>query len=180
MARYSHILKVTIIDSVRDLDILQQNSKISNKRFTETTRYLSVVHVLILDLNTENGEAFFILSSTSFHIFGPKLAVVSVPECTVCIFLFARCYPLLRSKFSFSWKTKTSFIISGERSCFTLQIFVAEYCTFFMWIDTDLPICIKSCKFDFLSRYTILKDLLCILLILSFRPLLCHIQTNGH
>ena len=54
-------------------------------------RQLSTVHVLILDLKTDNGKAFFISSGTSFHDLGPKLAIVSVPKCAVCIFLVARC-----------------------------------------------------------------------------------------
>ena len=55
-----------------------------------------MVHVLILDLNTNNDEAFFISSGTSFHILGPKLVIVSVATCVVSIFLFVRCAPLLR------------------------------------------------------------------------------------
>ena len=55
---------------------------------------LSVVHVLILDLKTNNDEALFISSGTSFHILGPRLVIVSVPKalkallCILLIFLF--------------------------------------------------------------------------------------------
>ena len=48
-----------------------------------------------------------------------------------------------------------------------------------MKIDTNSSFSSKSCKFDFLSWCTILRALLCILLILLFRPLLWYIQTNG-
>ena len=54
-----------------------------------------MVHVLILDLKTNNGEAFFISSGLSFHILGPKLVIMSVPW-AACIFLFIRCAPVLR------------------------------------------------------------------------------------
>ena len=57
---------------------------------------LSVIHVLILNLKTNNDEAFFISSGASFHILGPKLVIVSVLKYAVCIFLFIRCVPLLR------------------------------------------------------------------------------------
>ena len=57
---------------------------------------LSVVHVLILDLKTNNGEAFFISSGTSLHILGPKLVRVSAQNCAVCIFLYIRYVLLLR------------------------------------------------------------------------------------
>ena len=43
-----------------------------------------MVHVFILDLKTNNDEAFFILSGTSFHNLGPELVIVSVPKRTVC------------------------------------------------------------------------------------------------
>ena len=55
-----------------------------------------MVHVLILDLKTNNDEAFFISSGTSFRILGPKLVIVSVPKYAICIFLFVRYVPLLR------------------------------------------------------------------------------------
>ena len=60
---------------------------------------LLVIHVLIRDLKIDRGEAFFISASTRFHKLGPKLAIVSIPKCTVYvwIFLFARSVPLLRS-----------------------------------------------------------------------------------
>ena len=48
-----------------------------------------------------------------------------------------------------------------------------------MWIDTDFSIYSKSRKSCFLSRYTIFRVLLCILLIVVFRLLLRHMQTNG-
>ena len=70
--------------------------KILNKSFTESARAVISGPCLILDLKTNNDEAFFILSGTSFHILGPKLVIVSVPKYAVCIFLFVRCVPLLR------------------------------------------------------------------------------------
>ena len=39
-----------------------------------------MVHVLILGLKTEHGEAFFILSGTSLRNLGTKLVIVSVPN----------------------------------------------------------------------------------------------------
>ena len=48
-----------------------------------------MVHVLILDLKTDNDEAFF-SSGTSFYNLSPKSMTLSVPKCTVCIFLLAR------------------------------------------------------------------------------------------
>ena len=39
-----------------------------------------MVHVLILDLKTDNGEEFFISSGASFHNLGPKLVIVSVTK----------------------------------------------------------------------------------------------------
>ena len=54
-----------------------------------------MVHVLILDLKTNNDEAFFISSGTIFHILGPKLVIVPVPKYLVCIFLFIRRVPLV-------------------------------------------------------------------------------------
>ena len=68
--------------------------------------WVSVVYVLIQDLKTDNVKGFFILSGTSFHNIGDEM------RCS--LFLFVRCVPLLRSQFSFSWKIKTSFSISGE------------------------------------------------------------------
>ena len=56
-----------------------------------------MVHVLILDLKTDNFEVFFSFSGTSFHNFGPKLVIKSIAKCAACIFLFARHAPLLRS-----------------------------------------------------------------------------------
>ena len=38
---------------------------------------LPVVHVLILDLKTNNDKAFVISSGTSFHILDPKIPSVS-------------------------------------------------------------------------------------------------------
>ena len=50
-----------------------------------------MVHVLILDLKTNNDEAFFISSGTSFHILGlgPKLVIVSVQKCAVYMYIFS-------------------------------------------------------------------------------------------
>ena len=55
-----------------------------------------MVNVLVLDLKTDNDKVFFISSVTSFCNLGSKSVAVSVPKCTVCIFLFTRCVPLLR------------------------------------------------------------------------------------
>ena len=50
-----------------------------------------MVQDLIWALKADNGEACFILSSISFHSLGPKLDIVSVPKCAVCMFLLAKC-----------------------------------------------------------------------------------------
>ena len=64
---------------------------------------LSVV-CLTVQLKTDNGEAFSILPGASFHNLGPKLVIVSVPQCVVIIFLFARFVLLLRYNFHFPEK----------------------------------------------------------------------------
>ena len=51
---------------------------------------------LILALKTDNVKACFILSGISFHSLDPKLDIVSVPKCTVCVFHLAKCMPLLK------------------------------------------------------------------------------------
>ena len=47
---------------------------------------LLVVHVLILDLKTDNAKAFFILSGISFHNLGSKLVIVSVPNAPYALY----------------------------------------------------------------------------------------------
>ena len=54
-----------------------------------------MVQDLILALKADNVVACFILSGISFHKFGPKLDIVSVPKCAVCMFPLAKCIPLL-------------------------------------------------------------------------------------
>ena len=61
-----------------------------------------MVEDLILVLKADNVEACFILSGITFHNFGPKLDTVSVRKCAVCMFLPAKCIPLLKMYFSFS------------------------------------------------------------------------------
>ena len=55
-----------------------------------------MVQDLILALKADNVEACFILSGISFHSLGHKLDIVSVPKCAVCMFLLAKCMPLLK------------------------------------------------------------------------------------
>ena len=55
-----------------------------------------MVQDLILALKADNVEACFILSGISFHSLGHKLDIVSVPKCAVCMFLLAKCIPLLK------------------------------------------------------------------------------------
>ena len=57
-----------------------------------------MIHVLILDLKTNNDEALFISSGASFHILGPRLVIVSVPKALkalLCILLIFMFEPLL-------------------------------------------------------------------------------------
>ena len=53
-----------------------------------------MVQDLILALKADNVEACFILSASCFHNLGPKLDIVSVPKCAVCMFLLAKCISL--------------------------------------------------------------------------------------
>ena len=50
---------------------------------------LLMVQDLSLALKVDNIKACFILSDISFHKLGPELDIVSVPKCTVCMFLLA-------------------------------------------------------------------------------------------
>ena len=61
-----------------------------------------MVQDLILALKADNIEACFILSGISFHNLGPKLDIVPAPKCAVCMFLLAKCIPLLKLYLSFS------------------------------------------------------------------------------
>ena len=61
-----------------------------------------MVQNLVLALKADNVEAYFILSGISFHNLGPKPDIVSVPKCAVCMFLLAKCIPLLKLYLSFS------------------------------------------------------------------------------
>ena len=56
---------------------------------------LVMVQDLILALKADNVEACFILSGISFQKLGPKLDIVSVPKCAVCMFPLAKYIPLL-------------------------------------------------------------------------------------
>ena len=49
-----------------------------------------------LALKADNVEACFILPGISFHSVGPKLDIVSVRKCATCMFLLAKCIPLLK------------------------------------------------------------------------------------
>ena len=108
---------------------------------------------------------FYLSGIYYFHSFGPKLDIVSVTKCAVCVFLLAKCIPLLKLKLSFSWKLKTSFIIIGDRPFLTLKISVAKYGKIFIWTETELSFCNNSSKIDCLSWKTVLKALRCMLLI---------------
>ena len=55
-----------------------------------------MVQYLILALKVDNVEACFILSGINFHSLVPKLDIVSVPKCAVCMFLLGKCIPLLK------------------------------------------------------------------------------------
>ena len=55
-----------------------------------------IVQDLILALKADNVEVCFILPGISLHSLGPKLDIVSVPRCTVCMFQLAKCIPLLK------------------------------------------------------------------------------------
>ena len=55
-----------------------------------------MVQNLILNLKPENVEACFILSGISFHNLGPKLGIVSVPKCIVCMYLLGKFIPLIK------------------------------------------------------------------------------------
>ena len=140
---------------------------------------LLMLQYLILALKADNVEACFILSGISFHSLGPKLDILSVPKCAVCMFLLAKCTPLLKLQLSFSRKLKTWFIIIGERPFLTLKISVAKYCKFFIWTETELSFCNNSLKLHCLPWYIILRVIWCMLLILLFIVLLWHIQTDG-
>ena len=69
-------------------------------------------------------------------------------------------------------------MIIGERLFLTLKISVAKYCKFFILAETDLSFCNNFSKLDFLSWYSILRALWCMLLIL-LKVRLWHIQTNS-
>ena len=55
-----------------------------------------MVQDLVLALKADNFEARFILSGINLHSLGPQLDIVSVPKCAVCMFLLAKCIPLLK------------------------------------------------------------------------------------
>ena len=74
-----------------------------------------MVQDLILALKADNVEVCFIYLVISFHNLSPKLDIVSEPKYAVCMFLRAKCIPLLKFYLSFSWKLKTLFIIIVER-----------------------------------------------------------------
>ena len=114
---------------------------------------LFMVQDLILTLKCDNVEACFILSGICFHCLGPKQDVMFVPKCADgCFqFLLAKCIPLIKLQYSFSWKLKISYIIIGERPFLTLKIPVAKYCKFFIWTEAGLPFFNNSSKLDFLS-----------------------------
>ena len=57
---------------------------------------------LFLALKADNVEACFCLSDISFHNLCPELDIVSVMKCAVCMFLLAKCIPLLKFSCSFS------------------------------------------------------------------------------
>ena len=80
------------VDSTRDSDKLQQNQDILHILYGQ----LFMVQDLILALKADNVEACFILSGISFHSLGPRLDIVSVPKCAVCVFLLANCISLLK------------------------------------------------------------------------------------
>ena len=78
---------------------------------------------LILDLKTDNSAAFFISFGESFHNLGPKLVIVSVPKCAVCMFLFARIEIVYHSQgqsFYFPEKRKPLSLFRGRGHFFTL------------------------------------------------------------
>ena len=72
-----------------------------------------MVQDLILALKSDNVEACFILSGISFHKLGPKLDIVSVPKCAVCMFPLAKCIPLL-NPMMMGWGGVKNYHILGE------------------------------------------------------------------
>ena len=60
-----------------------------------------MVQDLILALKADNVEACFILFGINFHSLGPKLDIVPVPKCALCMFPLAKCIPPLKLQFSF-------------------------------------------------------------------------------
>ena len=55
-----------------------------------------------IDLKPDNAEAWFFLSGISFHSLSPKLDIMSGQKYAVCMFLLAKCIPLLKLQLSFS------------------------------------------------------------------------------
>ena len=71
-------------------------TKILSNILHSLLRHLLMVQNLILNLKPENVGACFILSGISFHNLGPKLGIVSVPKCIVCMYLLGKFIPLVK------------------------------------------------------------------------------------
>lgn len=79
-------------------------------------------HFFTLILKICKYEVLFSSSDSKDQIVAPKFDAVSVSNNIVLIFLKAKWIPLLKLQLPFSWKVKTSFIMSGKMSFFKLCI----------------------------------------------------------
>ena len=113
--------------------------------------HFSGVHFLILFFKTVREELSFISPGNRFHNLAPKFETLATPYCVVQMFFRAKWLPLLKLWVSFSWKTTIYFIISGERSFFTLSNSVAKCCRFFIWIDVCFSKSLENLRYLWFS-----------------------------
>ena len=139
--------------------------------------HLTGFHSFILLLNNFSEQDSFISFGIIAHIFGPKCAKVSVPYLTVRTFRVIK--GLSEQYFTELLSGNTSNINWGDILFITLYNSIARVWMFLSWIVKELSLFRSSLNVNWLSSYTIRRDLSWILSIRLFSFLLWNIQTSG-
>ena len=139
----------------------------------------SSFHFLMAFLKFFKESISFKCDDIVSHILDPRYLRLSKPCFTVFTFGIINCDLFLKLYWPAYLKGKNSFKISGEIPRSTLYISFVKLLRFLWCIKTDLSLCRRFSKDDFLSLYIKQRHLSCILFILLFFVWLWHIQSKG-